>query len=125
MKRIETEHSRKGKGHYSPGMVHNGVLYVSGQLSVDPATGRVPEGGVGAETRQALANVLAVLQSAGAGKEDVIQCRVYTPDVANCDVINEEYARFFGAHKPARVVVPTTMLHGGCLVEIEAIAAVD
>ncbi len=124
MKRVEIKYSGRSAGHYSPGIIHDGFLYVSGQLSVDPETGRVPEGGVAAETRQALANVLAVLEAAGAVKEDVIQCRVYTPDVRDWDVINAEYAAFFGAHKPSRVVVPTTALHGGCLVEIEALAVV-
>ena len=53
---------------------------------------------------------------------DVLMCRVYLPDVAYWGVLNEEYAAFFGAHKPARVVVPTGPLYGGCLVEIEAVA---
>jgi len=110
--------------HYSPGVVHNGLLYVSGQLSIDPATGKVPAGGAAAETRQALLNLEAVLTAAGAKKTDVIQCRVYTPDVDLWDEINAVYAGFFGDHKPARCVVPSTRLHFGCLVEIEAVAAV-
>lgn len=101
----------------------DGTLYVSGQLSVDPRTGAIPEG-LAAQTAQALSNVAAVLAAAGADKGDVRMCRVYTPDVANWDVIDEQYALFFGAHKPARVVVPTTALHFGCLVEIEAVAKI-
>ena len=115
--------ARKG-AHYSPGVVHNGLLYVSGQLSIDPATGAVPAGGLAAETRQALENLEAVLTAAGAKKTDVLQCRVYTPDVNFWDEINAVYAEFFGDHKPARCVVPSARLHFGCLVEIEAIAAV-
>jgi reactive intermediate/imine deaminase len=121
MKFITTDSARSGP-HYSPGVVYNGLLYVSGQLSIDPATGAVPPGGVAAETRQALLNLEAVLAAVCAKKTDVIQCRVYTPDVDLWDEINAVYAEFFGDHKPARCVVPTSRLHYGCLVEIEAVA---
>ena len=116
--------SRKG-AHYSAGVVHNGLLYVSGQLSIDPATGKVPEGGIISEARQALLNLEAVLTAAGAKKTDVLQCRVYTPNVDFWNDINAVYAEFFGDHKPARSVVPTTRLHFGCLIEIEAVAALE
>ena len=117
--------SRRSGAHYSAGVAHNGLLYVSGQVSVDPATGAVPPGGIAAETRQALSNLEAVLTAAGAKKTDVLQCRIYTPDIGLWDEINAAYAEFFGDHKPARCVVPTTKLHYGCLVEVEAVAAVD
>lgn len=125
MQSIETPHSRRAgnKAHYVPGMVHDGLLYISGQLSLCPESGSVPEGGIAAETRQALQNLDAVLSAAGVTRERVIQCRVYTPRMEDWDAINAVYAEFFGAHKPARVVVPTTALHYGCRVEIEAIAA--
>ena len=64
---------RSNTAHYSSGVVHNGLLYVSGQISVDPATGKVPEGGIAAETRQALLNLEAVLTAAGAKKTDVLK----------------------------------------------------
>lgn len=120
---IETEASRNNAGHYSPAVAHNGLLYISGQLSLDPATGRVPEGGIVAETQQALANLDAVLHAAGITKNHIIQCRLYTSDMRYWQAINQEYARYFGKHKPARAVVPTSALHYGCLLEIEAIAA--
>ena len=123
MQYVMTDNSRKNPGHYSPGIIHNGLLYVSGQLSVDPDNGRRVEGGIVAETRQALRNMERVLKAAGVSRQDVLLCRVYTPDVALWDTINKEYALFFGEHRPARVVVPTSMLHHGCLVEIEAVAA--
>lgn len=120
MQIFETEISKKRKAHYSPAVAHGGILYVSGQLSIDPATMSLPEGGVRAHAKQALANLDAVLNLAGAKRQNVLMCRVYTPDVAFWDEIDDEYANFFGDHKPARVVVPTTGLHFGCLVEIEA-----
>lgn len=76
------------------------------------------------QTRDALHNVERVLLAAGCTKEDVVLCRVYIPDVAAWDTVNAVYAAFFGAHKPARVIVPTRELHNGARIEIEAIAEV-
>lgn len=123
MKKIETIYSTRDGGHYVPAMEHNGVLYISGQLSINPETGKVPEGGVKAEAKQSLDNLNMVLNAAGLTKEDVIMCRVYIPDVKYWPDLNEVYSEFFGEHKPARVVVPSNNLYAGCLVEIEAVAA--
>lgn len=123
MKMIVTESSKKRNAPYSPGVVYGGLLYISGQLPLVPETGKVAEGGVREHARQALANMDEVLRAAGATKEQVIQCRVYTSDVSYWDEINVEYVNYFGAHRPARVVVPTGPLHYGSLVEIEALAA--
>ncbi len=121
MTKIETKYSVRDGGHYSPAVLWNGTLYISGQLSIDPETGAPPEG-LRAQARQALRNLGTVLEAAGARRENVLMCRVYLPDVGYWGVLNEEYAAFFGTHKPARVVVPTGPLYGGCLVEIEAVA---
>ncbi len=121
MKKITTEFTSKDGGHYSPGVVYNGLLYISGQLSVNPKTGTRANNVVD-ETWQALENLERVLKAAGSTKNDVIQCRLYTPDVAYWPEINKVYAEFFGNHKPSRVVVPSNTLHGDCLVEIEAVA---
>ncbi len=110
------------KGHYSPGVLVGNILYVSGQLPMDPVTGTLAAGGIAEQTRAALNNVERVLNAAGLTRNDVAMCRVYIPDVALWDAVNEVYADFFGEHKPARVVVPTRALHHGALVEIEAMA---
>ncbi len=123
IEKVETEFSVRDGGHYTPGIKYHGVLYVSGQLSIDPATGKIPEGGIKVQAKQALNNLDLVLKQAGVGREDVIQCRVYTPDVAYWGDLNQVYSEFFGSHKPARIVVPTNHLYNGCLVEIEAVAA--
>lgn len=125
MQFVETKYSVRDGGHYTPGVAHNGVLYISGQLSIDPETGKVPEGGIKAEAEQSLKNLLTVLKESGLSKENVIMCHVYLPDVSYWPALNEVYASFFGAHKPARVVVPSNQLYGGCLVEVEAVAAMD
>ncbi len=121
MKMIQTKYSVRDGGHYSPAVECNGTLYISGQLSIDPETGKAPEG-VRAQAAQALRNLDTALRAGGANREDVVMCRVYLPDVAYWGDLNEEYGKFFGEHKPARVVVPTNRLYGGCLVEIEAVA---
>ena len=108
-------------GHYSPIVEHAGLLYVSGQLPIDPTTKEVPDG-VEAQAAQALANVDRLLVAAGVDRTHVVQSRVYVSDVELWGRVNDVYAEFFGAHRPARVVVPTGPLHHGCLVEIECVA---
>ena len=115
----------KVNGHYSAGIVHNGILYVSGQLSIDPETGTRPPGGIAVECRQALANLDAVLRAAGCPRHHVLMCRLYIPDVALWVEVNKIYMEYFGTHKPARVIVPCGELHFGCLVEIEATAWIE
>lgn len=125
MKIIKTKYSDNNSGHYSPAISHNGVLYISGQLSINPEDGKVPVGGIEAETRQALKNINDILQAAGSNKDKILKVNVYIPDVKLWPQVNKVYAEFFGEHKPARIVVPSNNLYGGCLVEIDAIAAID
>ena len=122
MKMVCPPFKGENKGHYTAGVISKGMLYVSGQLSIDPDTREVCCGDIKDHTRLALDNVDRVLKEAGVSRNDVVMCRVYTPDVNYWGPINEVYAEFFGEHKPARVIVSTTTLHFGCLVEIEAVA---
>lgn len=122
MKMVCPPFKGENKGHYTAGVISKGMLYVSGQLSIDPDTREVCSGDIKDHTRLALDNVDRVLKEAGVSRNDVVMCRVYTPDVNYWGPINEVYAEFFGEHKPARVIVSTTTLHFGCLVEIEAVA---
>lgn len=124
MKIIDPKFKGVNPGHYSAGVISKGMLYVSGQLSIDPDTRQVCQGDIKDHTRLALNNVDRVLKAAGVASDQVVFCRVYTPSVEYWGPINEVYAEFFGDHKPGRVVVSTTDLHFGCLVEIEAIAEV-
>lgn len=124
MKFIHTPYSLNQAGHYTPGIVSHGMLYVSGQLPRDPATGKIPEG-VQAQTKQVFTNLELVLHSAGISKAAVVSCRIYVSDIQLWDEINREYAAFFGDHKPARALIPVSTLHYGCLLELEAIAELD
>jgi 2-iminobutanoate/2-iminopropanoate deaminase len=124
MEKVSLTQSSENRGHYTPGIISNGMLYISGQLSVDPDTRQVATGDIEEHTRLALQNVDRVLKAAKVSREDVVQCRVYVTDIDLWDQVNRVYAEFFGAHKPARIVVPVPRLHFGCLVEIEAVAEV-
>ncbi|GMB00038.1 RidA family protein [Pelosinus sp. IPA-1] len=125
MEKITPQYDGENKGHYTPGIISNGMLYISGQLSIDPDTRKVPEGGIKAHARLALENVERVLKAAGVSRTDIVQCRVYVSDINQWESVNNVYTEFFGEHKPARIVVPVGKLHFGCLVEIEAIAEVN
>jgi len=125
MKIIEPHYEGQNSGHYSPGILSNGMLYISGQLSIDPDTRKVPVGDVKAHARQALTNLDRVLKAANLARKNVVQCRIYVQGIENWDKVNEVYQEFFQTHKPARVIVPVPSLHFGCLVEIEAVAEVE
>lgn len=108
------------KGHYSPIIEHQGTLYVSGQLPTLP-DGSMPDG-LEAQLLLALEKVEQLLFCVGSDRNHVIQARIYIPDVADWPEVNRIYAGFFGAHKPARCVVPSRELHHGALVEVEVVA---
>ncbi len=125
MEFIFTEKAPKPAGHYSQGVVHGGLVYVSGQLAIDPATGEKKLGSIEEQTGQALKNVAAVLEAAGSGIDRVLKTTVYVSDIALWPRVDAVYAEFFGDHKPARAVVPTRELHFGFQVEVEAVAAAE
>lgn len=110
-------------GHYSPIIEHNGTLFVSGQLPMDAATKEVPDG-IEAQTVRALDNLENLLQAAGSDRNHVLQVRIYVSDIDHWDAVNRTYAAWFGDHKPARAIIPCGGLHYGCLLELEATAAV-
>lgn len=109
-------------GHYSPGITAAGLVFVSGQLPMDPAMGRVVEGGIEAQTERALRNVELVLQAAGSSLSRVVQMTIYISDGDLWGQVNAAYARVMGGHRPARAVVPVSPLHYGALIEIQAMA---
>jgi len=124
MIQISTPNAPQPAGHYAQAIVHNGLVYVSGQLPVDPTTGEKRLGSIEEQTEQALQNVAAILQAAGSDLDHVLKTTVYVSDVGLWGRVNAVYAAFFGDHRPARAVVPTRELHYGFQVEIEAIAAI-
>lgn len=124
MQKIIIETVLENKGHYVAGMISNGILYISGQLPVHHDSGAPLAHDIETQTLDALCNVERVLVAAGLKRQDVVQCRLYIPDISHWDTVNRIYAQFFGEHKPARAIIPCRELHHGAMIEIEAIAEV-
>ena len=123
--RISTEGAPTPAGHYSQGVVCNGLVFVSGQLSIDPKTRERLLGSIEEQTEQALKNVYEILKAAGSDWSKVLKMTVYVADINDWEAVNKVYSRILGEHKPARAVIPTGPLHHGFLIEIEAVAATD
>lgn len=122
MRIIETSAAPRAGGHYSQGVAHGGLVYVSGQLPLDPATGDVTgEGDIEAQTERALRNVEAILVAAGSSLDQVVQVTIYITGRALWPQVNAVYARILGDHRPARAVIPVPEIKPGCLIEIQAI----
>ena len=122
MKPLSTPHAPKALGHYEQGMSHNGLIFVSGQLPINPENPEAEAGDIEAQTLQTLSNLEAVLKAAGSDRRDILKVTVYIADLALWGRMNAAYAEFFGDHKPARAAVPVPNLPKGFLLEIEAIA---
>jgi len=122
---VSTQNAPKPAGHYSQAIIHNNIVYVSGQLPIEPRTGEKRIGSIEEQTEQALKNVSEILKAAGCNLNQVIKTTVYVSDIKLWGRVNAVYANFFGDHRPARAVVPTKNLHFGFQIEIEAIAAVE
>jgi 2-iminobutanoate/2-iminopropanoate deaminase len=121
---IQTPDAPTPAGHYSQATVHDGVVYVAGQLAIDPATGARMLGSIEEQTERTLRNVEAILVAAGSDLAHLLKVTVYIADIAQWGAVNAVYARILGDHRPARAIVPTRDLHHEFLVEIDAIAAV-
>ncbi len=124
MKAINTTKAPAAIGPYSQAINSGaGIVFVSGQLPIDPATGSFPEGGVREQTRQSLLNAQAILKEAGLALGNVVKTTVFLADMSDFAAMNEVYASFFTAPYPARSAVAVKTLPKGALVEIECIAA--
>ena len=124
MKTIATDTAPKPAGHYSQAVVHENLVYVAGQLPIDPVTGEKILTSIEEQTERVLKNIEAILIAAGSGRNHVLKTTAYIADIDQWGGVNKVYEEFFGDHKPARAVVPTKPLHFGFLIEIEAVAAV-
>jgi len=121
MKFIENRPPAGQGPHYTPGVISGGLLFISGQLSIDPVTREIPKT-IGEEAALALENLNSVLEATGLNKNNVVSCRVYVTSIDYWDEVDAVYANYFGDHRPARAIVPVLPLHFGCNIEIEAIA---
>lgn len=112
-------------GHYSPAVITGHLIYVSGQVPIDPVTGEKVTGSFDAQCRQAMNNIVTILRAAGSDLTHVVKVNAYITDINDWAEFNAIYAEYFGEHRPARAVVPVGPLHYGFKVEIEAIAEIN
>lgn len=124
MRAIFTDQAPVPAGHYSQAIEHNGLVFVSGQLPVQPDRSTTEPGTIEEQTALALANVEAILKAANSDRGHVLKATLYVSDIALWSRVNVVYSEFFGAHRPARAVVPTRDLHHDYLIEIEVVAKV-
>ena len=122
---MSTPQAPKAIGPYSQAVVHNGIVYLSGQIAIDPATNQLIEGDVVAQTHRVLANLKAVLEEAGSSMEAVLKTTVFLKDMADFPKMNEVYGQYFSADPPARSTVQAAKLPRDVAVEIDVIAAVN
>lgn len=122
MKVIHTDNAPKAVGPYSQAIEANGMLFISGQIPVDPATGKMPEG-IEAQTEQVMKNIAAILKEAGYTFDNVIKSTCLLSDIAFFKPMNEVYAKYYTSNPPARAAFAVKDLPLGALVEIETIAA--
>ena len=122
-KHVQTENAPRPIGPYSQGVIAGGLLFLSGQIPVDPVTNEVVAGDIQAQTERVLQNLLAVLKEAKLGPEHVVKTTVYLKDMADFPRMNEVYARYLGKEPPARSTIQAAALPKNVSVEIDVIAA--
>jgi 2-iminobutanoate/2-iminopropanoate deaminase len=122
MESIQTDRAPQAIGPYSQAIKANGFIFASGQIPLDPATMRIVEGDIEEQTGRVLDNLKAVLEAAGSSLDRVIKTTVYLADMGEFAAMNEIYARYFGATKPARATVQVARLPRDVKVEIDVVA---
>jgi 2-iminobutanoate/2-iminopropanoate deaminase len=123
MKKIFPESMPIPKGYYSPAVVHNGTVYVSGQLAINEK-GEPQISSIEDEVRQCMKNIETILKASGSDLQHILKVNVFIADISNWPTFNQVFAEIMGDHRPARIVVPCNQLNYGCGIEIDCIAAV-
>ena len=123
LKSIHTQNAPAAIGPYSQAVIHDNVLYISGQIPFDPATGQLVSEDAAEQTRQCMENAKAILESVGATMDDVIKTTVFVRNMEEFGRINEMYGKYFAEHKPARACVEVSRLPKDVKVEVEMIVA--
>jgi 2-iminobutanoate/2-iminopropanoate deaminase len=122
MKTIHAENAPAAIGPYAQAIEVNGLVFCSGQLPINPGSGKIEVAGVAEQTMQVLLNVRAVLEAAGSGLDKVVKTTVFLTEIGDFPVVNKIYGEMFGDHKPARSTVQVARLPKAAKVEIEVIA---
>jgi 2-iminobutanoate/2-iminopropanoate deaminase len=120
---VTSDRLPKPVGPYSPGMILDRLVFVSGQGATDPETGRLVGADTATQTEQCLKNIAAILDAAGSSLQHVLRCGVFLIDMSEFEEMNGVYQRMFGGHRPARTTIQAAALPGaGLRVEIDAVA---
>lgn len=119
---ISTDKAPKAIGPYSQAVEANGTLYISGQVPIDPAIGKLVEGGIKEQTEQVMKNIGAILNAAGLNYSNVVKSTCLLSDMDNFAAMNEVYSRYYTSEMPARAAYGVVKLPLGALIEIETIA---
>ncbi len=122
LKAVETKDAPAAIGPYSQAVIHGGLVYCSGQIPINPATGELVEGSIEEQTHRVMLNLQAVLKSAGSGWPGVIRTTIYLQNLENFAKVNEVYASYLSKPYPARATVQVAKLPRGVAIEIDAIA---
>jgi len=121
MERIQTDKAPAAVGPYAQAVRAGGMVFISGQIPLDPATGVMVEGGVEEQTHQVLANLDAVVKAAGADRADIVKVTIFLTDLGAFEAVNRIYGDWLEGHRPARATVEVSALPKGALVEMDAI----
>jgi len=119
---ISTENAPKAVGPYSQAVEANGILFISGQIPIDPSIGKIVEGGIKEQTEQVLKNIGAILDTAGLTYQNVVKVTCLLNDMDNFAAMNEVYSKYFTHDMPARAAYGVVKLPLGAMIEIETIA---
>lgn len=119
---IKTSLAPQAIGPYSQAIMIDNILYTSGQIALDPATGKMVDGGIEEQTVRVMENLKAILEAAGMGFDNVIKTTVFITNMDNFQKVNEIYGKYFGENPPARSCIEVSRLPRNALVEIELIA---
>ena len=119
---VQTDAAPKAIGPYEQAIRIDWIVFTAGQIPIDPKTGNLVEGGIGAQTRQVLGNLKAVLEAAGSGLDRVVKATVFLKNMSDFGAMNEVYAEYFSHSRPARSTVAVAELPRGALVEIDLVA---
>ena len=122
---ISTKNAPKAIGPYSQGIVTKNMIFVSGQIAINPTDNEMVKGGIEEETKRVIENIKAILNASGADLSNVVKTTVYLTDLNDFGKMNEIYARYFKENPPARATVEVKSLPKGAKVEIEAIAIIE
>lgn len=119
---ISTDKAPKAIGPYSQAIEVDGIIFCSGQIAIDPSTGKLIDGDISQQTKQVMENIKAILEAAGLSLKNVIKSTIYLTDISQFSIVNQIYGSYFKEEPPARVTVEVKGLPLGALIEIECIA---